>query len=308
VDGRNVNAWHWTERDCTKWFKQHLEKELANLDLCELGHCKTKSVEKVEGEMTYCNRKRKHMFFYEIEIRLKWEATINDKKISGQVRVPSLCDEEPLESMQIRVNCTAKSKEGDEIMNEIKKEAIPRLRTLLQKLLDETKEHFKEPLPDEGAVIAGKKASQVPEIEKKEDPKANSKTKTISMKLSFDSSPELLYQCLVDDQRLSFFTQSAAQMERKEGGRFSLFGGQITGTNVTLEENKKIVQKWRFQSWPAEHYSTVNIQLVPNDRTTVVTLEQTDVPSSDFERTKGGWEQFFWSRIRAAFGFQYRNL
>jgi len=91
-----------TERDCTKWFKQHLEKELAGLDLCALGDCKTKSVEKVEGEMTYCNRKRKHMFFYEIELRLKWEATLNDKKISGQVRIPSLCDEEPLESMQVR--------------------------------------------------------------------------------------------------------------------------------------------------------------------------------------------------------------
>ena len=198
-------------------------------------------------------------------------------------------------------------------MAEIKKDGIPKLRTLLQKLLDETKERmssswdwcadcdtdegeidFKEPLPDEGAVVAGKKTSQAPEIEKKEDPKSSSTTKSIKMKLGFDSSPDLMYQCLMDDQRLSFFTQSAAQMERKEGGRFSLFGGQITGTNVTLEENKKIVQKWRFESWPANHYSTVTIQLTPGDRCTNVSLEQTGVPSSDYERTRGGWEQFFW--------------
>ena len=60
-----------------------------------------------------------------------------------------------------------------------------------------------------------------------------------------------MYEILMDDRRISAFTGSSAQMERKNGGQFSLFGGQIVGTNIELVPNQKIVQQWRFQSWPA---------------------------------------------------------
>ena len=58
-------------------------------------------MEKLDGEITYCNRKKKHMFFYEIELRIKWEATVDDTKVTGQIRVPSICDEEPIDSMKV---------------------------------------------------------------------------------------------------------------------------------------------------------------------------------------------------------------
>ena len=41
------------------------------------------------------------MFFYEIELRIKWEATVDDTKVTGQIRVPSICDEEPIDSMEV---------------------------------------------------------------------------------------------------------------------------------------------------------------------------------------------------------------
>merc|ERR1712232_10355 len=120
------------------------------------------------------------------------------------------------------------------------------------------KEHFKEPLPGEIKKNIGTRSLKSEEIVK-EDNKSPKSFKNIKMKLSFDSSPELMYQCLTDDQRISFFTQSQARMERKDGGKFELFGGQITGTNTKLVENKEIHQDWRFQSWPSGHHSKVKI-------------------------------------------------
>lgn len=43
-----------------------------------------------------------------------------------------------------------------------------------------------------------------------------------------------MYQCLVDDQRISYYTQSQAVFERKIGGKFSFFSGQVTGTVKNL--------------------------------------------------------------------------
>jgi len=113
---------------------------MSGIVLCEYGDCKTTSIDKSDGEMTYCNRKGKHMFFYEIELRVKWAAEIDEKKITGQIRCPSICDEEPISSMEIRVTCDAKSKEGDILKTKIKEEGVPVLRDLLVKLLDETRE------------------------------------------------------------------------------------------------------------------------------------------------------------------------
>jgi len=311
VDGRNVNAWHWVERDCTKWFKNLLTERLKDFPLCSEGNCVAKSIEKLDGEITYCNRKRKHMFFYEIELRIKWVATIDDKKYEGQIRAPSICDEEPISSMEMRVTLLTKSQQGDKLKKQIEKEAVPAIRDLITKTMDETKEHFKEPLPDE-ANGSGKKPTQAQSpgvlISKAVAAPSQSSCKDISMKLLFHSSPELMYQCLTEDQRLSFFTQSPAKLEKKNGGEFSLFGGQVTGKNINLVENKEITQEWRFQTWPQGHYSKVTIKLESTSGGTELTLTQTGVPISDFERTKSGWGQHFWERIQACFGFTFKKL
>lgn len=97
--------------------------------------------------------------------------------------------------------------------------------------------------------------------------------------------------------------------------------------------NKKIVMLWRFNSWPPgminsedliyilsqtlscipfrflnfhlsflEHYSTVTIELTQKDDRTELKFLQTGIPSSDFERTKNGWNQYYWSSIKQTFG------
>lgn len=90
-------------------------------------------------------------------------------------------------------------------------------------------------------------------------PKKKEGFKTISMTEKFHCRPHNLYDVLLNDKSWKAFTQSSAQISRESGGMFSIFDGAVTGVNVQLQENKLIVQKWRFSSWPDGHYSNVSI-------------------------------------------------
>jgi activator of HSP90 ATPase len=78
---------------------------------------------------------------------------------------------------------------------------------------------------------------------------------------------------------------------------------------------RKIVQKWRFNTWSegtfilqsnvtvAGLYSTVTIELEEKDGKTLLKLEQSGVPEEDRERTENGWSINFWRRIKGIFGY-----
>ena len=51
---------------------------------------------------------------------------------------------------------------------------------------------------------------------------------------------------------------SGAQISKEQGGSFSVFDGAVVGTNQRLEQDRLIMQKWRFNTWPEGHYSTVS--------------------------------------------------
>lgn len=60
---------------------------------------------------------------------------------------------------------------------------------------------------------------------------------------------KIIYEALTNPIEISRFTQVPAKFDKSEGGAFNIYDGYITGTNVKLEENKKIVQKWKFNNW-----------------------------------------------------------
>ncbi len=66
----------------------------------------------------------------------------------------------------------------------------------------------------------------------------------------FGARPSDIYEALMDPRRVEAYTQSSAQIESKEGGKFALFGGNVTGEFVQLVPNERIVQKWRTSTWP----------------------------------------------------------
>jgi hypothetical protein len=91
---------------------------------------------------------------------------------------------------------------------------------------------------------------------------------------------QVLYDTLLDTNRIRGCTASDATMSREVGGKFSMFSGAVDGENVELRPfsessgDAMIKWKWRFSTWQPDHYSTVTITLTDKDGATKLELVQ----------------------------------
>lgn len=126
--------------------------------------------------------------------------------------------------------------------------------------------------------------------------------KDLKVVYNFQANPSDLYDCLLNPQRIPYYTRSPAQIEPKEGGTFNFYNGAILGEITKLEKDTKIVMKWKLKDW--KDFSIVTISF-KKENGTLLSLNQSNIPSSEFERTQAGWKNYFWEPIRVVFGFTY---
>lgn len=121
---------------------------------------------------------------------------------------------------------------------------------------------------------------------------------TIHQEVDFEASPERVYNALMDAKQFSSFTGAAAEIQPEAGGAFYLFERQITGRNVELIRNKRIVQAWRAASWPEGSYSIVRFELKEQGSGTRLVMEQSGFPDDDKESLESGWKSHYWEPLR----------
>jgi activator of HSP90 ATPase len=136
--------------------------------------------------------------------------------------------------------------------------------------------------------------------------KSSINTTTVTATDEFRTTAEEMYQTFTDPQRLAAFTRAPPRTFEgaKEGGKFAIFDGNVTGEFVKLEPPKKIVQKWRLAQWPADHTSTQEIVFDQNDvdRVTNMRVTWTGVPVGQEEVVQRNWEGYYVRSIKQTFG------
>jgi activator of HSP90 ATPase len=115
-------------------------------------------------------------------------------------------------------------------------------------------------------------------------------TTTVTDTEEFRAPASELYQTFTDPQRIAAFTRSTPKTFEgaKKGGKFELFGGNVSGEYLELEEPTKIVQSWRLDQWPKGHFSKLQINFDQNDvdNVTVIRVSWTGVPVGQEDVTK----------------------
>ncbi len=124
---------------------------------------------------------------------------------------------------------------------------------------------------------------------------------SIKQSISFNTSPEKLYQALTSSSVFAKFTGAPAEIAADEGGVFSTFGGQITGRHIVLSPSKQIIQAWRTGPWPEGVYSIVKFDISGSDSSSTVELEHTAYPDGAEEHLEGGWHKMYWEPLKAHF-------
>lgn len=90
-----------------------------------------------------------------------------------------------------------------------------------------------------------------------------------------------------------------AIMDDKPGTEFSLWDGDITGENIEIIPNQKIVQEWFFGELVDK--SIVTIKLFEHKKGTQVELNHINIPDDDFENITDGWNEYYFQPIISFF-------
>ena len=127
-------------------------------------------------------------------------------------------------------------------------------------------------------------------------------SKPIKQTVKFKSKPRAIYDLLVEAKKHSAFTEHKASNQKKAGGKFSFYDGYITGLNVELVPEKRIVQAWRGADFPKGTYSIAHFELKNARGGTELVFTQYGVPSKYHSRINQGWHEHYWNRMKKHLG------
>lgn len=131
-------------------------------------------------------------------------------------------------------------------------------------------------------------------------------TTTVNDTEEFRTTASELYTTFTSPDRLAAFTRSPPKLFEgvHVGGKFELFGGNVSGEFVELKEPTLIVQKWRLAQWVEGHYSRLEITFDQNERdqVTVMRVVWEGVPMGQEEVTRRNWGEYYVRSIKTTFG------
>jgi len=100
-----------------------------------------------------------------------------------------------------------------------------------------------------------------------------------------------VWQALTDPRVIDEWGGGPAKMDAKGGSKFSLWGGDIHGTNTKIAENELLSQDWFGGKW--DQPSKLSFHLRQKGNITEVKLVQTDVPDEDAVDIAQGWKDYY---------------
>jgi activator of HSP90 ATPase len=126
---------------------------------------------------------------------------------------------------------------------------------------------------------------------------ATSKSITLHQEVDFSASPKRVYEALLDANQFSALSSMPAEIDRKVGGAFSLFGAHIVGRIVELVPDQRIVEAWRPVDWTAGVYSIARFELKPHGTGTRLVFDHTGFPEGQHDHLMEGWKTNYWDNL-----------
>lgn len=316
----NPNNWHWVNKDVSAWARQWFEDNLTKIS-AEEGETKA-TISKIvssDGDVDVSQRKGKVITIFDVKLVLEYSGSTADvEDVSGTITVPEVAHDTEEDEFVFEIDIYSESKEKQPVKDLVRSKILPQLRKEFLKLSPALiAEHGKDIQHAPGSnPSSGFSTPKV--LPQKSATSTNASTTTASNAGSvvntttvtdteeFRTTAEELYKTFTDPQRIAAFTRAPPKVFEgaKKGGKFEIFGGNVTGEYLELEENKKIVQSWRLQQWPAGHHSTLEIEFDQNDvdSVTVMRVNWTGVPVGQEEVTKENWQNYYVHSIKRTFG------
>ena len=296
------------------------------IDDSSIGVVEVTEITSIDGEAIANNRKAKLIFFYEWNIKGEWKGLRNGDvdEVNGTFEITNLSEENEPSEVEVLVSLkeNSSSPAADVLKELMRKKGTDTIQDKLACYIQLLKTDFAKDLikPTKDSVQGSntsKSSVNHPATESKVNngvtnntPKTVTsnvgvkiETKDLSLSEEMKCRKEEIYRVFVQPELVAAFTRGSVEVDPVVNGKFALFDKNVTGLFTSLKPDEEIKQKWRFKSWPDEHYSEVTLSISEKEDHTLLTLKQTGIPSSDFERTERGWRQMYFHAIKQTFGF-----
>jgi activator of HSP90 ATPase len=115
-----------------------------------------------------------------------------------------------------------------------------------------------------------------------------------------EAAPEELFELYADARKHSRVIEAPVRLDRRVGGKFSAWGGGVSGMNIALRQPALIVQAWRTEDFPKDHHSILHLAIDRAGRgRSKLTLSQHGVPRACAAEIEANWHACYWQRMRA---------
>ena len=111
-----------------------------------------------------------------------------------------------------------------------------------------------------------------------------------------NASVNQVWKALTYPSIIEKWSGSKAQMSEENGTDFSLWDGDIHGTNTKVEKYKLLEQDWYGGDWSEP--SKVVFQISGTDHKTELTLLQDGAPKEEVDNLDTGWDDYYLGAIQ----------
>jgi activator of HSP90 ATPase len=132
----------------------------------------------------------------------------------------------------------------------------------------------------------------------------------IHQEIIFDAPPHAVYSALTETRQFDQITRLSdarklladpaalpTSISPAVGGAFVLFGGYVTGIQIELLPDERIVQAWREPNWSPGEYSLVRFMLEGQGAKTKLSFDHRGFPTGNGTHLASGWHRHYWEPL-----------
>ena len=116
----------------------------------------------------------------------------------------------------------------------------------------------------------------------------------LEVKETFNATPSEIYAAWLDSEMHGKMTGGEAVCSHKTGGNFFAWDGYISGENLSLVENRQIIQSWRTSEFDEnDEDSLLNVKLNKIEGGTEVIITHSNIPEGQTQYEQGWVDNYF---------------
>jgi activator of HSP90 ATPase len=123
-------------------------------------------------------------------------------------------------------------------------------------------------------------------------------SKPIHQTVIFKASPHEVYEALMDSKKHAAFTGGKARISRQVGGAIMAYDNYISGKNIELTPDQKIVQDWRAVDWPEGYTSRITFEFTAIPGGTRLDFTHVNLPEGTEAEFTRGWIENYWEPMK----------